>query len=66
MKPEIYTIELARPDGVSVDEMVSYIKEAVETWGGQRRPEDPLFSPWAVGKRRKHDLPAIRVKRRYP
>lgn len=64
-RTEIYEIELQRPDGVTVAELTQYIKEAVETWGGWRSPEDPLFYPWSLGKIR-NALPAIRVRRRYP
>lgn len=63
---EIYTIELNRPEGVTVAELVAYMKEAIEMWGGQRRTDDPLFYPWARRIRQDHKLPAIRIKRRYP
>lgn len=70
MSKEIYTIELDRPDGVSVAELAAYIKEAVEDWGGQRPDSDPLFYPWKIkgadkdfNKRR---APMIRVRRSYP
>jgi len=62
---EVYTIELDRPDGVSKKELVAYIKEAVEIWGGQKRPDDPLFYPWTMGTH-KGKYPAIRVRGRYP
>lgn len=63
---EVYTVELDRPEGVTVKELVAYIKDAVETWGGQRSNDDPLFYPWTWGRGRKGKYPAIRVKRRYP
>jgi hypothetical protein len=31
-----------RPD-VSDEELAAYVADAVQTWGGQRRPMDPLF-----------------------
>ena len=68
MTKEIYTIELDRSDGVSVRELIEYIKEAVETWGGQRRTDDPLFYAWyrrGCGSRKDY-YSAIRVRRRYP
>ena len=66
MVKEVYTIELDRPPGVTVGELTAYIKEAVEVWGGQRRPDDPLFYPWRWGRGSCAPYPAIRVKRRYP
>lgn len=52
MATECYTVRLTRPEGVSVTEMRNYIREAVQTYGGQFRPPgahgqdddgDPLF-----------------------
>ncbi len=67
-KREFYTIELDRPDGVSVAELIRYMREALEEWGGQRHPDDPLFCAWKIrgapGNARR--LPAIRITRRYP
>ncbi len=65
-KHEIYTIELDRPDGVTVAQLVQHMKEAIEQWGGQMEPTHPLFYPWAIGPHRRNKLPAIRIKRRYP
>lgn len=30
-------------DAVTLSELRKYIKDALETWGGQRHPNDPLF-----------------------
>ena len=76
-KREIYTIELDRPDNVTVQRLINYMREAIEDWGGQLRPPgcdpefpegDPLFYPWAVrgAKNNKGKLPMIRIKRSYP
>lgn len=62
---ETYTVELDRPEGVSVAELVAYMKDAIETWGGQKHPSDPLFYPWNMGRCR-YKLPAIRIRRGYP
>lgn len=43
MPKEIYSVEIIRPAGVSVSWLRSYIKEAVDSWGGQYEPEHPLF-----------------------
>lgn len=40
---ETYQITVNRPAGASVKEMREYIREAVEMWGKQYHPEDPLF-----------------------
>ena len=60
-KREIYSIYITRPEGVSVAKLTAYIKEAVESWGGQRSSDDPLFWPW--GAKREH--PPVRVHRQY-
>lgn len=63
MKFEVYEVELHRPPGVTVEEMKEYIKEAVQTWGGQLPADDPLFYPWGDGN---EPYPEVRVRRRYP
>ncbi len=60
---EVYEVILVRPDDVSVGRMAAHIKEAVESWGGQFDPEDPLFNPWSRGRHKAPYLPAIRVRR---
>lgn len=35
---------------IDLEELINYIGEAVETWGGQRRPDDTLFYGVAVQK----------------
>ena len=43
------TIQFDLPeDGADDDEVVSFIVEALEIWGGQRHPDDPLFSSLKV------------------
>jgi len=66
MTKEVYTVELDRPEGVTVAELTAYIREAIELWGGQKRPDDPLFYPWSTGRSDRRKYPAIRVKRKYP
>lgn len=36
-------IELRYPDSVSLAEIKDYAQDALETWGGQRHPEDHLY-----------------------
>lgn len=60
---ELYQIALRRPKGVTVAELKAYIKDAVENWGGQKHPEDPLFYPWGEGN---FQLPEIQVRKVYP
>ena len=43
-KKFIVTVKL--PPGATIREVQQYIKEACEAWGGQRHPDDPLFSMW--------------------
>lgn len=43
MKRETYVIVINRPDGVTVERMNYYIKEAVSCWSGQFESNDPLF-----------------------
>lgn len=59
---ETYEVKLHRPNGVTVKELVEYIKEALDMWGGQRHPDDPLFYAW--GKHGYTKAPAVRVRRR--
>lgn len=63
---EVYIIELDRPPGVSVKALVAYIRDAVEDWGGQRDPDDPLFYPWRRYKGSTSPYPRIKVKRLRP
>lgn len=41
---EQYIITLHRPHGVSVGEMRSYIRDAVESWTNGVDPKSPLFN----------------------
>lgn len=43
MKREVYVMVVNRPDGVTVELMKRYIKEAVESWSGQFPKESLLF-----------------------
>lgn len=52
MKKEQYIVTVMRPDKVSVNEMKSYIRDAVNGWSGQFHPDDPLFH-----------LPPVKVSR---
>lgn len=38
-----FVIRVPSLEGVTQPEMAAYIREAVQCWGGQRQPEDPLF-----------------------
>lgn len=40
---EKYEIDINRPYGVSVAEMKDYLKDAIDSWGGQFHFDDPLF-----------------------
>lgn len=31
------------PQGADDEDVAQFVKEALETWGGQRPPSDPLF-----------------------
>lgn len=43
MPREKYIVTVTRPEGVSITEMRDYIREAVDMWGGQLHPDDPMF-----------------------
>lgn len=43
-------IELEYPDSVSLPEIREYAKDALESWGGQRHPDDHLFYQTKVKK----------------
>lgn len=43
MPSEIYTIEVFRPESISVHKMRQHIKEAVASWGGGYKPDHPLY-----------------------
>lgn len=43
MPREKYVVTVTRPAGVSITEMRNYIREAVDMWGGQFHPDDPMF-----------------------
>lgn len=44
MKRVTLTVSLTVLDEVTAAEVREYVREAVEVWGGQRHPDDPLFS----------------------
>jgi hypothetical protein len=48
MKTRVIKVKADIPDGVDTDELASFVADALETWGGQRRPEDPLFNSLGV------------------
>lgn len=37
------TIEYALPEGSNRDDVADFVVDAIESWGGQRHPDDPLF-----------------------
>lgn len=37
-------IEYNVPQGANRDDIADFIVDALESWGGQRHPDDPLFS----------------------
>ena len=37
------TIDVHVPEEVDIRNVVEYVKDAVDSWGGQFHPEDPLF-----------------------
>lgn len=41
---ERYIVKVNRPDGISKREMIEYIRNAVECWGGFFSPDNPLFN----------------------
>ena len=43
MAIEHYIVEVNRPKGVSKARMKAYISEAIDSWAGQLRQDDPLF-----------------------
>ena len=43
-----YVIVVEIPTGVSVAEAKEFCTDALETWGGQLHPEDPLFNSGKV------------------
>jgi len=43
MAKKHFIVGVKIPDGVGTREMQEYIREAVQTWKGQKHPEDPLF-----------------------
>lgn len=45
-------IELRYPDSVDLAEIKDYAQSALEHWGGQRHPEDHLFSATKAPKSR--------------
>jgi hypothetical protein len=44
MKKMEFKVTLTLPDGVRFADAKDYILEAVETWGGQRDPDDDFFN----------------------
>jgi len=44
------TIEFNQPEWTTKKEVFEYIKESLGIWGGQKRPEDPLFDGIIVDK----------------
>lgn len=45
MKTRTITVKLKEwPSGASENDVAGFIIDALETWGGQRHPDDPLFS----------------------
>ena len=43
MREMTFSVKLRVPDEATVAEVREYIRDAVETWGGQRHPDDVLF-----------------------
>lgn len=41
--PEIH-ISYDMPKGTNRDDIADFVIDAIETWGGQRHPDDPLFT----------------------
>lgn len=39
----VYRLEFKKPRGASDADVREFIIAALETWGGQRHPSDPLF-----------------------
>ena len=44
MAKKKYIVIVDQPEDVTWREMAAYIEEAVEVWGGQKYPDDPLFT----------------------
>lgn len=38
------TIEYTMPQGADKNDIAEFVVDALESWGGQRHPNDPLFS----------------------
>ncbi len=43
LEPREITIRCGVPRGVPAAELRAFICDALETWGGQRHPDDPVF-----------------------
>lgn len=43
MKTFKLEVSVTVPDSVGLRELQSYVREALEAWGGQRHPSDHLF-----------------------
>ncbi len=43
-KIEKYVIQVVRPSGIDEEEMMAHIEEAVDSWGKQLHPSNPLFN----------------------